>query len=93
MNALAMIVMTPEQGLVVGAALVALGALTQCWIRLEADDRRDAKDQDREAAEDEALLLAEQPVEMVRVHALIDSAVPTQRITNGEDLLGGGDFR
>lgn len=84
---------TPEAGLAWGLALIAFGLLIQEWVRRELDDRRDAHEQDLVVSQDQAIqiVMVEPDPRELRVWS-DPTGVPAQRVTNGEDLLGG-DFR
>ena len=80
--------MTTGNGFLVGAVLIAIGVLLQYWVGLEMDDWRDAKAQERERAEDR---VQRQALDLVDDRGPEPTLViPVQRVTNGEDLLGGG---
>lgn len=72
------------QGLVIGIALIVVGILINAGLArwVEEGDEREAAEQ--RAAENQALRM------VTKVTAPYSGAqIPAQRVTNGEDLLGG----
>ncbi len=78
---------TPAAGIAWGLVLIIAGILVHQYVALEVGDRRDSRAQDLEAAQDQAIKVATPTV--CTEHLTVHPAIPLQRVTNGEDLLGG----
>lgn len=74
-----------DAGIVWGLVFLAVGIMVQGWFLMRRDERRDAKAQSFDAAAAEAIAV-NVPIEVMEP----TRAIPFQRVTNGEDLLGGG---
>lgn len=99
-----MITMTIPWAIVLGLALIALGAVTVYRAGLELEDRRDVAEQDQLAELDRAPGVIAPPTSRqhrgrwiaprggwtprAQITALINGPIPAQRVTNGEDVLG-----
>ncbi len=80
---------TAEAGLVWGLFLIIAGILVHQYAALEVGDRRDIRAQKLEAAQDQAIRIVTVDPDPVELLVWSGEEIPSQRLTNGEDLLGG----
>ena len=81
---------TPEAGLVWALVLIIAGILTHQYTALEVSDRRDRRAQKLKVEQDQAIAITTPAL------VIEDTcpgrrwpSIPVQRVTNGEDLIGG----
>lgn len=80
-----LITMSTSQGLAFGLALIAVGMVVQAGLNRWADDVDPMVNEPLVADQDQAIALTTPAV--APEPTLV---IPVQRVTNGEDMLGGG---